>query len=443
MRSTNSDDHAPRVVLFTPLGLNLAEVTRMIEVARALTELEPAAPSAGPSSPGPSTTAPPAHRPLHPVFLVHDEGFDHLVDQAGFDRIPGARSFTPEQSRQLMAFDQGRTLRQPFTGQVAAERVRAERAAIRQLGAVAVVHGTNPTSPLSARAERVPLFYPVPYVFSAAHLAAGRGIPLLPERGLGAVVNRALRRPAAWVMASAPLVPPSFRQVARENGVRVRSLMDLLGADVTLLTSMAEEVGTDPLPAGSHRVGPIFARLDGEVPPLVRELAGGEQPLVYLACGSSGNQRLVLDAMRALGEAPVQVIAPVRQYLDATQIASAPPNVHVTELLPAHLLGGLVDAAVLHGGQGTVQTACATAVPFVGMGLSAEQRWNVDVWARRGNAIALAPSDLRGDAARFPRALRRLLTDPAIRREADAVAAEHRHEHGARRSAEIIRDHVG
>ena len=421
-------DHAParRVVLFTPLGLNLAEVTRMIEVARALIELQ---------LPGPGR--------LCPVFLVHDEGFDHLVDQAGFERVPGARSFTPEQARQLMAFDQGRALRHPFTRQVIAERVRIERAAIQDLGAVAVVHGTNPTSPISARAEQVPLFYPVPYVFSAAHLAAGRGIPLLPERGWGAVANRVLRGPAAWVMGSAPLVPPSFRSVAHGNGVRVRSLMDLLGADVTLLTSMAEEIGADPLPPRSHRVGPIFARLDGEVPEQVRELAAGDQPLVYLACGSSGNPRLVLDAMRALGRAPVQVIAPVRQYLDAAQIASTPSNVHVTELLPAHLMGGLVDAAVLHGGQGTVQTACATGVPFIGMGLSAEQRWNVDVWARRGNAIALAPSDLRGDAVRFHRALRALLTDPGIRRAADAVAGEHRGEDGARRSAEIIGDLVG
>ena len=336
MQSTNegvaADRPEGRVVLFTPLGLNLAEVTRMIEVARALQV---------------------SGAPLRPVFLVHDEGFDHLVDEAEFERVPGAPSFTPAQSRQLMAFDQGRSLRQPYTREVAEQRVTVERAAIRELGAVAVVHGTNPTSPVSARAEGVPLFYPVPYVFSTAHLAAGRGIPLLPGRGAVRLLNRALRGPAAWVYRSAPLLPPSFRSVARQNGVHLRSLLDLFGADVTLLTSMAEEIGEDLLPPGTHRVGPIFARLDEEVPSIVHELAAGVRPVVYLACGSSGNPRLVLDAIRALGQAPVEVIAPVKQYLTAQQIPAVPENVHVTELLPAHRLGGLVDAAVLHGGQGT------------------------------------------------------------------------------------------
>ena len=90
-----------------------------------------------------------------------------------------------------------------------------------------------------------------------------------------------------------------------------------------------------------------------------------------------------------------------------------PPNVHVTDLLPAHRLGGLVDAAVIHGGQGTVQTACATGVPFVGMGLQPEQTWHVRMCEQRGNAIAVSPK--RVGSPEFLDAVRRVLTDPAIR----------------------------
>ncbi len=137
------------------------------------------------------------------------------------------------------------------------------------------------------------------------------------------------------------------------------------------------------------------------------------------------------------------MIAPLRQYLTPDEESRLPANIHVTDLVPAHQLGGLVDAAVLHCGQGTVQTACATGVPFIGMGFSAEQRWNVDVWARRGNAIALSPRDLRGDARRFRDALCRLLGDPGILHAAARVAREHEGVDGAAQCARIIADGVG
>lgn len=408
----------PDTVLFTPLGFNLAETTRMIEVARHL---------------------PPT---LRAVFLAHDDRYLRLVREAGFPHLPGAPSFTRAEQDQAMAFDQGRTLRHPFTAEVLEQRVQAERAAIRDLAAVAVVHGTNPTSPISARAEDVPLFYPVPYVFSRPQLDSGAVVPVLPA-GRGAVLNRPLTRITDWVFTRAPLLPPSFRQAAARHGAHsVTTLMDLLGADVTLLTAMADEVGTDPLPPSHHRVGPIFARLPGEVPPEVRQLAAAAEPVVYLAVGSSGTRGLVMDAIRALKDLPIRVIAPVRDYLQPGDLDAMPDNVMVTDLLPAHLLGPFVDAAVLHGGQGTVQTACATGVPFVGMGLSAEQRWNVEVSERRGNAIAIAPHQLRGEAARFRQALHQVLFDPVVREIAQDVQREYALEDGAARSAQVITELV-
>ena len=107
--------------------------------------------------------------------------------------------------------------------------------------------------------------------------------------------------------------------------------------------------------------------------------------------GSSADRRLALTLARALGTLPVNVVAPIRHYLRPDD--TVPENIHVTDLLPAHPLGGLVDAAVIHGGQGTVQTACATGVPFVGMGLQPEQTWHVRACASRGNAIALSRKD--------------------------------------------------
>lgn len=408
---------AERTVLFAPLGFNLAEVTRMIEVARAL---------------------PPGLRPL---FQVHDARFRHLVDDAGFERVDGARPLTDAEAAQAMAFDQGRSLCQPFTRALLAQRVEAERAAISGCRAAAVVHGTNPTSVISARAEGVPLAYPVPYALSEAHRRSGAPLPLLPP-GRGARLDPLLT-PLAWrVLGSAPILPSAFRRTARDNGVELGTAMDLLGADLTLLTSMPDEVGDGPLPRGHWRVGPIYARLGGEVPEAVRALRERPEPVVYVACGSSGSRGLVRAVLRELAGLPVSVVAPVRQFLREEDIAGAPRNIRVTDLLPAHLLGPWVDAAVVHGGQGTVQTACATGVPFAGIGLSAEQRWNVQVSERRGNAIALSRARIAHPRHGVRRALHRLLHDPAIRRAAQEVAREYAAEDGAARSAAIIADAV-
>ncbi|MEV4689253.1 glycosyltransferase [Microbacterium sp. LWH3-1.2] len=113
-----------------------------------------------------------------------------------------------------------------------------------------------------------------------------------------------------------------------------------------------------------------------------------------------------------------------------------PPNVHATGLLPAHLLGGLVDAAVLHGGQGTVQTACAAGIPFVGMGLQPEQVWNVDQCVRQGNALALSPK--QAGTLALADAVRRLLTDDGMRTAAERVRAAYADEDGAAASAHVI-----
>ena len=236
-----------------------------------------------------------------------------------------------------------------------------------------------------------------------------------------------------------PLAPGAFAKVARANGVRPpRTVGSLIRADFNLLTEMPWELEGFDLPSDFERVGPIFAQIDNPVPAIVTELAEAPEPLVYLGLGSSASRDLALTAARQLGTLPVNVVAPIRHYLDAAD--RVPANVHVVDLLPAHKLGGLVDAAVLHGGQGTVQTACATGVPFVGMGLQPEQTWHVMLCARRGNAVSLPPK--KAGSPDFLAAVDRVLTDPKIRTAAEEVQQAYAAEDGARAVARIIADNL-
>ncbi|TDE98801.1 glycosyltransferase [Occultella glacieicola] len=400
------------IVIFCPITFNLAEVTRAIEVARALDARH------------------------NPVFMGYETDFADLITDAGFDYRPSEPALTSAERDQALRFDQGKTLRNPFTYELVSERVSAERALIRRTRAAAVVIGTNPTSMISARAEHVPLIYPVPFALTRPQVEQSKRLGLVrgtgtADRAIDTIATAVMR----WVYAHAPLAPRSFVRVARENGVApLRNIVSLIEADHNLLTVMPAELEGYTLPPGYERVGPIFAHLDAPMPEVVERLAAAPEPLVYLGLGSSADRGLALAAARRLGTLPVHVIAPIRHYLaDDDEL---PPNVHVTGLIPAHRLGGLVDAAVLHGGQGTVQTACAAGIPFVGMGLQPEQVWNVDVCVRQGNALALTPKQAGGPE--LAAAVFRLLEEPTFRRAAERVEAEFDHEDGARASARVI-----
>jgi UDP:flavonoid glycosyltransferase YjiC (YdhE family) len=403
-------------VIFCPVTFNLAETTRMIEVARALD---------------------PAHRA---VFMGYEDDFVSLITDAGFEYHACQPAWSAAERDQALKFDQGKAFRSPFTRELVAARVAVERRMIRDHAATAVVIGSNVTSMISARAEGVPLFYPVPLALSRPQVEQVRRFRFIDGDGwIARTADRAATAAFRWVYTRAPLAPRALSSVAKENGVAaLRTVASLLDADVNLVTVMPWELKGFTLPDNYRRVGPIFAHLDGELPPIVGELAAAEVPLVYLALGSSANRQLALTAAAQLGTLPVNVVAPIRHYLQPGD--DVPANVHVTDLLPAHLLGGLVDAAVLHGGQGTVQTACATGVPFVGMGLQPEQVWNVRVCEMQGNALAVSPK--RVGTPEFVDAVRRVLEEPSFREAAARMREAMSAEDGAAASARVIEAHL-
>ncbi len=400
------------VILFAPVTFNLAETTRMIEVARALGA---------------------EHRA---EFMGYEHDCVSLIRDAGFPYHALEPAWTAAQRKQAMDFDQGRAIRSPFTRELVAARVDAERALIRELGAAAVVIGSNITSLLSARAEGVPLYYATVFALTGPHVAQTKRMHLVHGSGaLARAADRVATSAFRWLYTRAPVAPRAFTSVAVANGVPpLRTVASMLEADVNLLTVMPWELHGYDVPDEYQRVGPIFARLEAPLPPIVEEFAAEPEPLVYLGLGSSADRRLALDAAEVLGDLPVQVVAPIRHYLEPAD--RVPSNVHVTDLLPAHRLGGLIDAAVLHGGQGTVQTACATGIPFVGMGLQPEQVWNVEVCVRQGNAIRVPPKRVR--KPEFRAAVERVLSDPAMRDAAARVQREFADEDGAAASARII-----
>lgn len=155
-----------------------------------------------------------------------------------------------------------------------------------------------------------------------------------------------------------------------------------------LVADIPEVTGVPVLPPHWEYIGPIFAKLEGDVPEVVTAVAD-HHPLIYCAMGSSGNQDLVRAVIESFVGMPYQVIAPVKSHLSGTTIC-VPDNVLVLDWIPAHKVNPLADLAVIHGGHGTVQTAIAAGTPFVGIGMQPEQEWNINLLVWQGCATRLS-----------------------------------------------------
>jgi UDP:flavonoid glycosyltransferase YjiC (YdhE family) len=89
------------------------------------------------------------------------------------------------------------------------------------------------------------------------------------------------------------------------------------------------------------------------------------------------------------------------------------------------------------GGQGTVQTALASGTPLVGIPLHPEQELNVDLAARHGAGLAVAPR--HADTPRLTEAVRRVLTEPHFTAGAARVQGWYAGHDGAAEAARAIR----
>lgn len=390
-------------ILFSPESFNMGETTRCIEIARVARE-----------------------RSHTVLFHVYSPKYLGLLENAGLPVHLREPIMSDAEAEQIMALDQGRGVRHPFTTDMVRRRVTAELAAIRDFSADAVVIGSNLTMLLSARIAGIPIFYARPYAYSSTYFSKKP-------------VGGELAAPG-WLRAVARVFlykPVSFMRVAREYGLRLpRRTVDMLSADVNLICSLFTQLRGDSLIEPDVGVGPIYYRAPGELPQIVHEPR--DRPLIYVGMGSSGSADILAQVLRQLSAAPVDVLVGGGVQLSDTSMLGN--NIHFAGTVPAHLLAGHIDASMTHGGEGTVQTACLAGVPFAGIAMQAEQSWNIEECVRYGNALRFTKNDVRRGNMRD--ILDRLLADEGMRARARQLGEAMRTMDGAALAVEKIEDYL-
>jgi UDP:flavonoid glycosyltransferase YjiC (YdhE family) len=419
------------IALF-PHGAFLSEVSRSIEIGRALQE-----------------------RGVPVVFASRGGPYVHLIEAAGFDLHPldpPADDDTAQRFLDALLAMGPRTSVDFFTDDELRASVQAEARFLREVGASAVVTGFTLSAYLSTRLEGVSLitdhggsFVPPTLARGLCPVAVNPPDPNLAR--LPQAIQRLLANRAPALIKS-PVA--QLNRHADELGLPgLPGMMALMCGDLTLITELPEVLGMSEAelaawqprrPFRAHRAstfrftGPMYARLDLPIPGDVDAFLESSEPAVYLSPTSvrEGFLRSMVARVKAAG---VRMLVGATVH-DVTDLADE--RTLVAGVLPNHLVMPRVAAAVIMGGQGSVQTAMASGTPFVGLTYHGEQELNVAVAERMGMAIRLAPQAAETPALTV--AIRRLLDDKSYATAAAVAAGRYRGADGAGAAAEVIVD---
>ena len=381
------------MIIFSPTACNLAEITRALEIAK------------------------PCRDSFEIVFVSYGGEFENLIEKEGFVIRHLEPALTPEKVEHIYRVDQGRKLGYFYSVREVEEQVKNEIALFQKLKPVAVVTGINFSNSISCRVTQTPLIWLTHSTWmmqsmynaglaSYVDMLDLPGIRLLPEKLLTLISKK--------MLSLSNLYTRPYNKVARRYGLKpFKSMESLWEGDYNLLAE-PEEFCELELPPTYHYIGPLIGRLDSPIPEDILNLPK-DKPIIYFAMGSSGQPEVIAKIVEGFAGKPYRVIAPVKSLLRNLDV-KVPSNVIVTDWLPAHKVNPMADISVIHGGIGTVMTACLAGTPVVGVSMQPEQEFNIDCLVRKGFAIRIRKK--RFTPEKLSSAIDQLLTDKEAQRKA-------------------------
>jgi UDP:flavonoid glycosyltransferase YjiC (YdhE family) len=343
------------------------------------------------------------------VLATHGGPYEFVIQEAEFEYDRLARISEPEDHLRYV-----QTATTPWhpvyrDSETLEKHVVNEIEYFQRQDAEAVVSGFTLSAALSARAVGIPLV--------VTHL--GAFIPPVWERGelafaetwdsqlTGWIPRNWLDRFGNWLAPRMRFQTRLFNSVAKRIGCDpVHSTADLMLGDLTLVTDVPEILGIPDEDMEAWRpgnsswyrrstrfqyAGAIFAKCFGSISEEIESFLGTKKPTVYVALASTQPQ-YIYKVCSTLLEMEIRALVAT-----TTQPVCIPesPDLLIKDFLPSHLVMPLCDLVIIHGGQGSVQTAIAAGVPLIGIPLQPEQNTNLRLVERQGAGLCLSLRDLK------------------------------------------------
>ena len=381
------------MIIFSPTACNLAEITRALEIAK------------------------PCRDSFEIVFVSYGGEFENLIEKEGFVIRHLEPALTPEKVEHIYRVDQGRKLGYFYSVREVEEQVKNEIALFQELKPVAVVTGFNFSNNISCRVARIPLIWLTHSTWmmqSMYNAGLASYVDMLDLPGIRLLPERLLIWISKKMFSLSNLYTRPYDKVAQRYGLKPFKTMERLWEGDYNLVAEPEEFCELELPRTYHYICPLIGRLDLPVPEDILNMPK-DKPIVYFAMGSSGQPKVIAKIVEGFENKPYRVIAPVKRLLQNIDV-KIPSNVIVTDWLPAHKVNPMADISVIHGGIGTVMTACLAGTPVVGVSMQPEQEFNIDCLVRKGFAIRIRKNSFTPE--KLSRAIDQLLTDKEAQRKA-------------------------
>jgi UDP:flavonoid glycosyltransferase YjiC (YdhE family) len=410
-----------RTLVFATCAFNLAETSRMVEIAKAVA-LDPVASK------------------VFDIQLISDGGeFESMIEKHGFALTRMEPRLTAEKIEHIAKVDRGEKFTPAFTDAEMIERVHNEIAALNKLNPAAVITGPYPSIPVTCRVLKVPLVWVVQSTWLPEFFEHGAGmtdrvrptpVKALADRSVFAFIN-------FWIRHG---FLNTVNRAAKHFGVPgYKSIFDYWRGDITLVAEPPGFSGAK-LPPDHFFTGPLIPQEEFPLPEAVRKIPR-DKPLIYFAMGSSGTPEIVARIIESFEGKPYRVIAPVKFQLDLVPGTHVPSNVLIFGWVPALEVKKIADLAVIHGGIGTVMTAALAGKPVVGVGMQMEQVANLACLERLGLAIRVPKS--KDPSAKVLAAIEQLLHDDAAKAKAADFARSIAEWDGPKLAARKLLDRYG
>lgn len=405
-----------KTLLFAPVAFDLAETTRMLEIAKGVVK----------------------HNAANKIFdiqFISDGGnLERLIEEEGFPLKRMEPRLTEKKIEHIGKVDKGEKFAPAFTKEEMIERIENEVEYLKLLRPVAVITGSYMTIPVTCRILNIPLVWVIQSTWLEDFFTKGAGMT-------DNIKFQPIKRVADWMV----LLFINFwirygflnpvNQAAKHFGVKgYNSIFEFWRGDITFVAEPAEFTSVK-LPADYYYTGPLIARQNFPIPLKIQNIPH-DLPIIYLAMGSSGTPEIIARLIESFEGKPYRVIAPVEEHLNKVPGVKIPSNVLVTDWLPAHHVNQLADLSLIHGGIGTVMTAALAGKPVVGVGMQPEQVANLACLVRKGFAIRVPKS--KDPSRKVQEAIYLLLHDDEAKRKAQEFSRVLEKWDGPKMAAELL-----
>ena len=384
-----------RTLIFAVAGYNLAEIGRMLEIAKACKDK------------------------FEIIFFSYGGQYEHFVKEAGFELKKMEPRLSSEKLDRLRVVLSGETLNTVgyLTEKELLLRIPNEIKLFKEVKPAAVLTGWCLSVTISTRAAGVSFVNSLHSTSITEYYRAG--LQTWPDRLDFAFLRRLFSKEKLdkWFskrILHAKWVLKPYNTIGKKYGLKeFKHFLELIEGDHTLLADIPKWVNLPKVRPNLHFIGPLPFKSNMEVPNEVAETPK-DKPIIYFAMGSSGKPKIIKEIIEGFINKPYRVIAPVKAQIKGLDV-EIPHNVLVTGFVPAHKVNPMADISVIHGGQNTVMQACLSGTPIVGVGMHPEQQANLDACVRKGFAIRL--NKYKVTASAVIEAIDKLLSDEKAKAE--------------------------